>query len=1285
MDYFEELKNSTKSNGSPDKVTAPPTNDELNYLRSIDNNVQQLLKECRFTSQSDAKFNTPRQSEFRNSSSKFSPNNPYSRRSNNRVGKNATSQFVDAFTKGMSEAFLGSDFKDKIRESLDGFADQFGMSFKDMPSALGKTLAESLASGFKNSNLGKSVTSRVDKYKASAATWAKGKVDEGLGKYNRKHGTNYSVDNLKQAAQAKAQAEAQAAKSQSSADAKVDSVKSDSDNLSEKVAKLAAESISIYVDNGSVTVNSDKKKSDESEKKSDDAQNKKKSDESSRKSDKGSPDSKSIQSVDASLPDQSVSDVPTVNTSDLADNIMSENPAQDILSNLSGDLSSKITGGLNKLSDLFNFGSISDFGKSIVSKFNQSGLLSSIVSKGGQAAAGSEAASTALAASEGAGQVAANLAEAGSQTELALSGVATEGLAASSVIPGALIAIAAVTVALHVLGPTIEGISKSLQAAGKAANRYTESRKKAAEESQKRFEADMKSIIEAPFEILEAAAQKVYDAWDSNLRLINGTQGYTKSDLQDLLSAYTNQLRSEGLSKVISTADITESLAKVLQSGLSGQAAEQFAYQATKLNAEIPSQDFFDYADTYASIVANQIRLGQSQSDALKYANSQLETFANNLLYADRQLTFGLTTGLTNSKSLFEQSTQIAQASKSYDITDISGILTSVAAVTGAIAPDLSSSITDAIYKAATGGNSTEIVALRSLAETGASNSAFLKALMKDSKSVISTLFTNLSKLQNMSDSNSMEVAESLSNLFGLSMDAFSRIDFSYLADAVSNMDTNSNSLEENLSLLKSGETTTSAEQLKMQQINEYLLNEGLSYVLDNETARAVQQHMWDEQLALEMQEATYGIEIKGAALELIQGIRETIDNIVSILNPFDWGKKLANLVGSEAEAWGMEGEIKALLEAGKVGNDNVKTLYQLTTRGTRLGLTQPIVNLLGGQSIYYAISDLTGIISSSYDLTNAFLDNAGNWTNSILGAVQSGFRDVTQDMRKPDSRYSWGLVSKSAAQALLGSGKATGQTITTSYANSSLNNAAQDRLKASVQQMLADDYLQDQFVAKGLSYEDWANSASRFNISDLSEALESAGYSEAQVKNYFQQKEVEQGNAIQDQTRQDEQDFRDKGRQFWTDELAYTAQLVDLVTKTNDRLDTIIDQFANFHDKWDQFRKYFNWHEYYSAWTDYFIKHRVFNASYDYTKVDKVLKDEKKSSEDAIYALANAWSGTAKDLTDPTVQTVALLGQILKVVNAIMQQNNNVKNTSSGLSLQDTFSALASGLVTQS
>ena len=85
------------------------------------------------------------------------------------------------------------------------------------------------------------------------------------------------------------------------------------------------------------------------------------------------------------------------------------------------------------------------------------------------------------------------------------------------------------------------------------------------------------------------------------------------------------------------------------------------------------------------------------------------------------------------------------------------------------------------------------------------------------------------------------------------------------MADAISSMNTNNKSLEENLKLLESGQTTTSAEQLKAQEINSVILEEGLAYVIDSEAGRMIQQHMWDEQIANELANTEYAVSKQGS------------------------------------------------------------------------------------------------------------------------------------------------------------------------------------------------------------------------------------------------------------------------------------------------------------------------------------------------------------------------------------------------------------------------------------
>ena len=142
-------------------------------------------------------------------------------------------------------------------------------------------------------------------------------------------------------------------------------------------------------------------------------------------------------------------------------------------------------------------------------------------------------------------------------------------------------------------------------------------------------------------------------------------------------------------------------------------------------------------------------------------------------------------------------------------------------------------------------------------------------------------MFSNLAKMQNMSNDAFMEVAEGLSSVFGISMDAFARVDFNQLAAAINNYSSGSDSLAENIKLMMSGETTTTAEQLKYQQINQMILDEGLSYVLDSEAGRAVQEHLWQEQQTRQITEATYAVDLQGSALGFLESIVNALDKVL--------------------------------------------------------------------------------------------------------------------------------------------------------------------------------------------------------------------------------------------------------------------------------------------------------------------------------------------------------------------------------------------------------------------
>lgn len=918
------------------------------------------------------------------------------------------------------------------------------------------------------------------------------------------------------------------------------------------------------------------------------------------------------------------------------------------------------------------------------------GVAESTLAQTGSAVAG-EAASAAGATAAGAGATAAAggataagsaaaggaaIAEGAAALGPALSGLASAAAAACPYILAAVAALIIIDKAFDTLAPAIEGTKKMFQAMSKAANRYQESRKKQLEFEKKRIEADFNTMIEAPFKILEQAAQKLYDAWDNQVQTITSTQGYNKADVQDLMSAYAQRLRDEGLTKVVSGADIMDNLSQVLKSGLSGKVAEEFAYLATKLTAAVPTQDFFSYADTYASVAANAIKAGKSQEEAIAYANAEMETFASNVLFASRQLSGGFSSGLKDAQQLFNYAVQIANASKEGDPALISGVLTSVSAITGAIAPDLASGIVEAVVKAATGGNSSEIVALRSLAGINASNTEFLKALAKDPQGIFTELFKNLSKMQNMSNDNFMEVAEGLSSVFGISMDAFARVDFAYLADAISQMNVNNASLDENMQLLLSGQTTTTAEQMRMAQINQYMLEEGLSYVLDNEVARSIQQHMWDEQLAREMQEATYAVELQGAALEFLEGLKQTVDNIKNFLNPLSFLKKLGNLKATSDQADAMKADTAQLLELGKVGNGNKQSLYNLTTTGKDLSLVQPITQLMGGFSLYGASQAGLKAFNQATNFSGMFDGSASNLLGAFNG-LNSG--------KSPNSKYTWAQITKSASAAIAATPvNSKGIPSASPTEDPSLAESIREKANAKFQQFL--DTLPDAVNTEGgtkepMSYDDWiATAKTKFGIQDISEALKTFGRSEAELKGAFADKEAEEASNYEHDLKMIEKKFWIEGTKLALNEQEKWLEFENLLT---DNQATMIEQMqianaklVDIHTKEQEFLK---------EWTNYYVHHTAYsNATLDSYKAADIIKAEKKENGDAVLALANALTdntiGIKEGFKDPVVQTNVLLAKILIVAEAIMQQNNKT----GGLSLPDALSALGLGMTNE-
>ena len=907
----------------------------------------------------------------------------------------------------------------------------------------------------------------------------------------------------------------------------------------------------------------------------------------------------------------------------------------------------------------------------------------------------------------------------------------------------------AIAVFIACMKPLFEGATEFFKAWGKSAMRDENDRKKRLANAQKRLQADLEYMAKEPFEILKKAANEWYTVWDANLSKVALTQGYTKEGVYELYSSIAENLNANGLGSVIPATDVVNNLGKILESGLSGALAEAFAYESTWLSATIPTEDFTAYAATYAQIASDAINAGKSQEEAIAYANTQLEEFANGLLFTNRNLTGGFSTGLKDAQSLLKDAVEIAQSAKTHNVSEISGVLTSVSGVIGTVAPDLAQGLVQNIVQAAIGGNDSTIVALRSLAGINAGNTDFLRQMAEDPQSVFVNIFKGLANMQAMSPSNYMEVAEGLSKVFGVDMKAFARVDFAQLADKVASMETNTNTLSENLELLQSGQATLTADQVRYNEINNDILDNGLAYVIDSEYGRMIQEHMWDEQRDNALMENEYAVNLQGAALSLLEGLRHTVANILSFLNPIGWvSDKVAQIWATNEERKENTRQIADILERGAVGS-NASAFANLTNvSGVDLHLTNSLVEKLGGynlkEGIRYAANTASNIAAGIGNPGGAVLgwllgDNNGaligsaQWNRAVdsVGGMSAMFGDFlgiptmsnTSNITNRYSAYSGFNVGKSALGLNNISSGSAGTPLTVSD---------------EAQYFAADMDAVNKFLAtakdsaKTMTYEQFKATAADYGIENLESALDDYNISMEDLEGNFESIRSGYAGTAEEERKKNIQAFIEQNRGYWdydagSSGIFQTAMWIpffgpsgkydtrmtkvdNALTSIQNRLGEVTDKTVignleelndnigvageftvitalesiNSHIKETFVEPSSAFQKCLADWIRYMAASETYTTTVSGSKAWNDLQNAEQDQQmEATLALANAlkvFSAEELKKMDPQLQTNVLLGEIVVILESIMQQTN----TPGGLNLIDTISALGLGMTTK-
>lgn len=1164
-------------------------------------------------------------------------------RSRGRKGGSFLDNFEDELWKGV----LGSDLKDEIGMIMSNFSKALGVSIEDIPAKFGADLGKRAVAALQNTEFGKNITGKIQ----NAKGWALGKLqtafDRGTGRFDQAHGTDFRT----------------------------------------QFGKIFTEPL------GSSATETEAEKADEAV------------------------------GVEARNPfDTSQSDAT------LLDYVALIAANTEILAERFGKSSASLSEGDFEAAKQDPFSDAEQIQdkikniKDIVNQFRGSGsggegtgdiadVLQNVEGAEGPLASGGEA-TTQLGSAEGA-QVAGGVmtegaagtaveGAAGTAAESAGAAAAENGMlavgeAAGSAVPWILIIIVVLKKLKQAMGPAIEAFKEFKATIIATAMRDQDARKKRDELENQRLKSNWETLIKQPFEVLQDAAQKFYDVWDNNLRKINATQGYSKADLQALMASYADQLRSEGLSNVVGVTDIMSGLEQTLTAGLQGEAANAFAYLATKLNAAIPTQDFFQYAEDYAQFIANATKEGKSQAQAIEYANAQLEAFAGTIAFTSRQITNGVATGLKDAQSLFDDAVKIAQTARTNNATQIASVLATVSGVVGATAPGLANEIVDAVVKAATGGNSSELVALRSLAGINASNTEFLQMFARNPQAVFGQVFEGLAQKQHMSDTAYMEVAEGLASVFGVSMDALARVDFNYLAQTVKGLSVNDtdalNALAENYEQLLSGETTTNAEMVRIAQANQYALTEGLSLVLDNEVTRSIQQHMWDQEIAEKLMTAQYAVDLAGSANKMITGIVNALDNVLNVLTLglYRAVRGVANVIGTGIDIAVMQQELANIIAVGQVKQLNAQQQSSFL-------LNMKIQQLVNIATDSYTMEDtyLKMLLRSSNSegaqtfrnvqaTVSAIFNPIGTLISQAIAA--SGFGSTS--VKSGTSKYQWsGIVGKSMAQvsslavsANMDSAAAfTAAATGTEEATQQMSRAAQ-----SIKDWVTGDFIKSQFVDQGKEYGDWLKGLADKNISDVDAVLDELGTSTDDIQKMFQQSQSEKASEDAKARNDREEAFWGFNNEFVKEGGLYVVQLrAELLTQTESltgKLDEVIAavETVNITDgNIDKKVKSF-----YDAWVAYFVDHTAYNAGIEYNSLTKVLDDTRREPADAVNTLSDILIGalTKDNMKDPQVQTNVLLAQILQILTSLLQQG--AMSSSGGSMLSDTLLQLAFGNVT--
>ena len=368
------------------------------------------------------------------------------------------------------------------------------------------------------------------------------------------------------------------------------------------------------------------------------------------------------------------------------------------------------------------------------------------------------------------------------------------------------------------------------------------------------------------------------------------------------------------------------------------------------------------------------------------------------------------------------------------------------------------------------------------------------------------------------------------------------------------------------------------------------------------------------------------------------------------------------------------------MLEAGKVGNGNEGAYHDLTTYDVN--------------ALTYKPNEMD--LWDRYSWYGGPIDFAAN---NISTSLYTG-----ADM--PDSKYSWGSSGKSVLDTF------SNYSPTDSLVSSVVQSASSAIQESTNSQLSSWISTMSNFIGDGLSFADWYATASDYGFSDVSSALEQAGYTQSDLENAYMTSASNQAAQIAAQRSAMEQQFYQEGttwltQTYPTDKEAWNVKYDTNVANWNTKYDTKTAEWATLYSNTVQsFTEHLDlqmltWQEMYVEyteqtqklikqgnesfdenfvngflydWRDYYIgNHTHYREATNFDSSLRTINSEKTQTGEAVLALAQTLTKNYEDLADPQVQTNVLLGQIVIILQAIL----TAQQSGSGLSLPTALSAL--------